>query len=116
MVPWLYSPDEGNVVVGHILDHRETASRAEVLVTDGPHLVWHVDTETHEGSGHTGNILDDEHARMDTSLLDGEELDQEVVVRVFGGHNLPLILTHNIKNDVAQLANGWPIETVSQKQ
>ena len=112
----LHSPDERDIAVRHLLDRSETVDRTKVLVTNGPHFVRHVGTKTHEGSGHTGDIVNEEHARMDTLLLDGKELDQEVVFRVFSSHDLPLVLAHSVNDDVAQLADRWPIKIVSQKQ
>lgn len=77
----------------------------EVDFINGLRLIWRMDTETHEGSGHTGVVVNNEHGMMGAVLLDWKEFDQEVVVRVFCDHNLPLVLTHCINNHVAQLVD-----------
>ena len=48
---------------------------------DGLRFIRRVDTETHEGSGHTGAVVNNEHAMMGAVLF-GKEFDQEVVVSV----------------------------------
>jgi hypothetical protein len=66
------------VVVGHLYC-REAVDGTETLITDGPQPIRHVGTETDEWISHTGNVVDNGHARMGV-LLD-EELDQEAVLR-----------------------------------
>ena len=80
--------DESDVMVGHLLDCSEAVDGTKVLVTNSPHLIGHVGAETHGWCGHTSDVVDNEHARMDTLLLDREKLDQEVALGVFCGHDL----------------------------
>jgi len=54
------------------------------------HISIDIGTGTHEYSGRTGDVVDNEHAGADT-LLDGEELKREVVLRVFNGRDPPLV-------------------------
>ena len=43
----------------------------EVHFIDGLRLIGRVDTETHEGSGHTGVVVNNEHVMMVPFLLTG---------------------------------------------
>ena len=79
----LDTTDESDATVSHLLDCSEAVDGTKVLVTNSPHLIGHAGTETHEWCGHTSDVVDNEHARMDTLLLDREELDQEVVLGVY---------------------------------
>ena len=60
--------------------------------------------------------MGDKHARLDPPFINTEGFDQEIVLLVFSGNNLPLILTHGVYDDVIQLADGRSTESVSRAQ